>query len=163
MSKIKIIILFSIIFLINSEEQEYQYEQAYYSNSTNERSQDHHFKEDLKEYLIEKKLFDSEEPISRQEMRVIFLEIITRGEDEEDIEFFAQPLQELADYFVDSYYVNKKIVKGKEIYDLMDYKEISNKFQLMVKANPQYQIDNSTEEETQDDKRDEVGDPTTDI
>ena len=45
----------------------------------------------------------------------------------------------------------------------MDYKEISNKFQLMVKANPQYQIDNSTEEETQDDKRDEVGDPTTDI
>ena len=115
---IYIIILLSIIFITKQEEES--------------GKNDEEFQKYLKQYLIDKNLFDSEEPVKPEEMKKIFMDIITEGEYESNKEFYEGIFNELADYFVNSYYVNRKEIKGKQIYDLIDINQISEKYELMM-------------------------------
>ena len=100
-------------------------------------------------------------------MKKIFLEVITEGEAESSADYFGGIFNELADYFVNSYYVNKKEIKGKEIYDLIDINQISSKFEQMMGDNPYYNGmngDNTDDDENNDyDSRDDVGEATPDV
>jgi hypothetical protein len=100
-------------------------------------------------------------------MKKIFLEVITEGEAESSTEYFGGIFNELADYFVNSYYVNKKEIKGKEIYDLIDINQISERFEQMMGDNPYYNGMNSDivdDDENNDyDSRDDVGEATPDV
>ena len=115
---IYIIILLSLIFIIKAEEET--------GNEVEE------FRQYLKQYLIDKKLFDSEEPVKPAEMKKIFIDIITEGEYESNKEYNEEFFNEFVDYFVDSYYVNRKEIKGKQIYDLIDINQIYEKYELMM-------------------------------
>ena len=160
-----LLIIFSIFILTKSEEElendsnyDYDYDDGYSNN---------YFKESLKQYLIDKNLFESEEPVHPDQMKKIFLEVITEGEAESSTEYFGGIFNELADYFVNSYYVNKKEIKGKEIYDLIDINQISERFEQMMGDNPYYNGMNSDivdDDENNDyDSRDDVGEATPDV
>ena len=156
-----LIIIFSILFIAQSEEEieeisniESDYDDGYGYD---------YFKDNLKQYLIQRKLFDSEEPVQKKELKEIFLDVITEGNEESLGEYFQKLFNELADYFVDSYFVNRKEIKGKEIYDLIDINQISEKFQQMVGDNP-FNSDNYTDNENEDsNSMDEVGEATSDV
>ena len=156
-----LIIIFSILFIAQSEEEieeisniESDYDDGYGYD---------YFKDNLKQYLIQRKLFDSEEPVKKKELKEIFLDVITEGNEESLGEYFQKLFNELADYFVDSYFVNRKEIKGKEIYDLIDINQISEKFQQMVGDNP-FNSDNYTDNENEDsNSMDEVGEATSDV
>ena len=157
---IYLIIIFSIIFLTKCEEEieesniESEYDDGYGYD---------YFKDNLKQYLIQRKLFDSEEPVQKKELKEIFLDVITEGSEETLGDYFQKLFNELADYFVDSYFVNRKEIKGKEIYDLIDINQISEKFQQMVGDNP-FNSDNYTDNENEDSNSiDEVGEATSDV
>ena len=129
-----------------------------------------YFKESLKKYLVERNLFESEEPVSKEQMKKIFLEVITEGDYESSSEYFSGIFNELADYFVDSYFVNRKEIKGKEIYNLININHISDKFEQMLGNNQHFvNDDNSTnvndedEDNNEYDSRDDVGEPSPDV
>lgn len=124
-----IYILLSIIFITKAEEES--------------EKNDEEFQKYLKQYLIDKNLFDSEEPVKPEEMKKIFMDIITEGEYESNKEYYETIFSELADYFVNTYYVNRKEIKGKQIYDLIDINQISEKYELMMS----YYSEDSDEEE----------------
>ena len=157
-----LIIIFSILFIAQSEEEieeisniESDYDDGYGYD---------YFKDNLKQYLIQRKLFESEEPVQKKELKEIFLDVITEGNEESLGEYFQKLFNELADYFVDSYFVNRKEIKGKEIYDLIDINQISEKFEQMVGENPFNNQKNDTDKENENfDSMDEVGEPTPDV
>jgi len=157
-----LIIIFSILFIAQSEEEieeisniESDYDDGYGYD---------YFKDNLKQYLIQRKLFESEEPVQKKELKEIFLDVITEGNEESLGEYFQKLFNELADYFVDSYFVNRKEIKGKEIYDLIDINQISEKFEQMVGENPFNNQMNDTDNENENfDSMDEVGEPTPDV
>ena len=122
-----------------------------------------YFKNTLKEYLVEQKLFDSERVITRDEMKKIFIDVIFEGEPEGGPEFMKGVLEELTEYFINTYYKDRKEIKGKEIYDLIDIKEISMKFEQMIGENPYYNGNEDDMEENDYDSRDVVGDPSPDV
>ena len=127
----------------------------------------HYFKESLKEYLVEKKLFDSERAIQRDEMKKIFLDVITEGDADGSLDYMGGIFQDLTEYFVNTYYKDRKEIKGKEIYDLIDINQISSKFEQMMGDNPYYNGmngDNTDDDENNDyDSRDDVGEATPDV
>ena len=151
---IELLIFFSILLITKAEEE---------SDNDDEYGTDY-FKETLKQYLIGKNLFDSEEPVQPEEMKKIFLEVITEGEAESSADYFGGIFNELADYFVNSYYVNRKEIKGKQIYDLIDIEAISQKFEQMIGNNPQFYDNDGDDEENNDyDTRDDVCEATSDV
>ena len=157
------IILFSIL-LISKAEEEID-ENSDYDDGFGVD----YFKESVKQYLVDRNLFDSEELVQPEEMKKIFLEIITEGDYESSTEYFGGIFNELADFFVNSYYINKKEIKGKEIYDLIDINQISQKFEEMMGDNPNlngmygsdYMDDDN--ENNDYDSRDDVGESTSDV
>jgi hypothetical protein len=66
------------------------------------------------------------------------LEVITEGDYESSLEYFDGKFNELADYFVDSHFVNRKEIKWKEIYDLININHITDKFEQMLGNNPHF-------------------------
>ena len=162
--QIYLIIIFTIIFQSKCEEEPNELnKESELDDEYNSKS----FKKNLKEYLIEKKLFDSEELVKKEELKKIVLDNIFGGGEEIFGEYFQNIFKELADYFTDSYFENKKEIKGKEIYDLIDIKPITDKFVQMVANNTNFNrnmndtdIDNENEELN---SMDEVGEPTSDI
>ena len=104
-------------------------------------------------------------------MKKIFLEVVTEGDCESSLEYFGRILNELADYFVDSYFVNSKEIKWKEIYDLININHISDKFEQILGDNRHFAKDeNSTnindgedEYNNEYDSRDDVDEPNPDV
>ena len=162
--QIYLIIIFTIIFLSKCEEEPNELnKESELDDEYNSKS----FKKNLKQYLIEKKLFDSEEPVQKEELKKIVLDNIFENGEEVFGDYFTKIFNELADYFVDSYFKNRKEIKGKEIYDLIDIKPITDKFVQMVANNTNFNRNmNDTDIDSENEElnsMDEVGEPTSDI
>ena len=112
--------------------------------------EDHYFKLSLKEYLVENKLFESERVIEPDELKKIFLDVITDDGLENSPENMRKSLYELAEYFVERYYNEKKQIRGKDIYDLFDINDISAKFSDIVGDTINYNNDYNEEEDDLD-------------
>ena len=155
-----IIILLSLVFISKCEEDspEEDWEDDY---DYDDFEGDNYFKESLKEYLVENKLFDSDRLIKPDEMRKIFLEVISDGDPEGSPEYMEGIFHDLTEYFVNTYYKDRPEIRGKDIYDLIYINEISMKFEQMMGDNPYY--DGYDEEENDYDSRDVVGDPNPDV
>ena len=106
-----------------------------------------YFKSSLKEYLVKNKLFDSEKVIEPEEMKRIFLEVITEGDPETSTDHLSKIFNQLAEHFVERYYDEKKQIRGKDIYNLLDINEISIKFGEIVGENPLYDKYNEEEDD----------------
>ena len=193
MSKINIylyfLILLSIILIVKTDEikeeknSESQTEQKQEGESKPEQDidpddnnyydedGDQYFKESLKQYLVERNLFESDQLIQPEEMKKIFLEVITEGDAESSAEYFGGIFIELADHFVNEYYRERKEIRGKDIFELIDMEPISKKFEQLMSDNSkyngaddnnEYQDYNNYDNDYNDydyDYRDDVGEP----
>ena len=122
---------------------------------------DKYFKDFLKEYLMEHKLYKSKRLIKPAEMKTIFIEVIAQHEPDNTGLF-----KNLADYFVEKYYKENKEIKGKDIFNLFDINEISRKFEQLMAENPHFNPYEEEDEYNYDDgydTRDYFGDPSEDM
>ena len=159
--KLFLIILFLSLIFMSKCEDDFPEENLEDNYDYDDFDGQHYFKESLKEYLVEKKLFDSERAIQRDEMKKIFLDVITEGDADGSLDYMGGIFQDLTEYFVNTYYKDRKEIKGKEIYDLIDINQISEKFEVMMGNNPYFGF--GEEEENDYDSRDAIGEPNTDV
>ena len=119
-----------------------------------------YFKEIVMDYLKDKKLWNSDKLVKPEELREIFLDIVTDGEQYQDNKF-KETFEKLADFFINKYYKEKKEIRGKDIYDLIGITEISLKFEEFIddKSEDEYDED----EDDNYDNMDVVGEPNFDI
>ena len=134
------LIILSLFFLLKSEETPEPKLEPNENNNDEafEEDGDMYFKKTLKEYLVEKNLFESDRIIEPDEMKKIFLESVTEGDAESSAEYFGGIFIELADYFVNEYYKERKEIRGKDIYDLINLDPISKKFEQLMSDNSKY-------------------------
>ena len=114
------------------------------------REEGHYFKSSLKEYLLENKLFDSERVIEPDELKKIFLDVVTGDEPENSPDNMKKSLYELAEYFIERYYLEKKQIRGKDIYNLFNINDISAKFSDLVGDTYNYNDDYNEKEDDLD-------------
>ena len=145
-NKIFFFIIITIIFTIKCDSK---------SNSNDESYDEGHkqFKEQLKQYLIETKLLNSEKPIEREEMKKIFIDVMTEKDPQYIPEFLKAILDKLSKYFIDKYYKKKKIIRGKDLYDLIDIEPIAEKFQQLT-GSYDYDFDESEAENENEENND---------
>ena len=157
----QLIFIFSLLSLLlfgkclKRDEEDLSYDE--YSNK--------YFKDFLREYLMEHKLYKSKRLVNPAELKNIFIEVITQGEPDTSGLY-----KNLADYFVDKYYKENKEIKAKDIFKLFDIHEISQKFEQLMAENPDLNPYGYGKEEEDDydyddgyDSRDYIGDPSEDI
>ena len=154
-------ILFSIIFLIKCYENEMNNDIEDNSEEGYDEDFDENgfFRASLRQYLMEKNLINSDKLIEKEEMRTIFL--ITEGTPERVPSHLKKIFKKLAEHFVDVYYNDKKQIRGKDIYNLMDINEISMKFDEIAGSTPLY--DDYDEEEDDPNNTDSIGESKTEL
>ena len=141
-----LIVIYSLIFVVKTNiEDEINFSEEGFDYNYNE--EDYYFKSSLKEYLVENKLFESERVIEPDELKKIFLDVITDDGPENSPENMRKSLYELAEYFVERYYNEKKQIRGKDIYDLFDINDISAKFSDIVGNTLDYNDYNEEEDD----------------
>ena len=146
------LILFFLITLIKSEDEETTIDEGeemddyVYDNYDGEQ----YFKEIVKEYLERNNLWQNDKLIQPDELKKIFLDIISDGEEDSEPRF-KEAFDKLADFFIDKYYKEKKEIRGKDVYDLIGITEISLKFDEILGLR-------SEDDEDEDDDDDEDGD-----
>ena len=142
-------IIFSIVSILlllkinisSSTKQEEDYEKAaedYKNNYIKE------FKEKVKKYLTEKRLYKNESAlISKEEFRNIFRDIMSDGDDGNVSEGFGETFNSLTDLFVeDAFPEGVEYLKGSKIHNLFEYENIIDKFnKYMGKISKQYNPD----------------------
>ena len=151
-----IFLIFSLIFSSKSQDIHTLFEEE---DGIEDYDNDQFFKESLKEYLVENNLFESERVIKPDEMKKIFLEVLLNGEPDTPGEL-GRIIRHLAEYFVNTYYKDRKEIRAKEIYNLFDINEISDKFEQMA-GNGNLNEDDDSQNDY--DRRDAVGDPNPDV
>jgi len=119
------------------------------------------FKSSLKEYLLEKDLYDSNRPIKPNELRKIFLEVISEGDPKNIPSYLKNTFNKLAEHFIVKYYNENKQITGKDIINLFDINEINSQFDKIVGDTTLYDI--YGEEEDDQDNRDAIGEPKTEL
>ena len=137
---IYLLILFLIILLVKCHD--YDYDMIHYDDEEEDDYDDDDgyetFRKSLREYLTENKLIDSDKIIKPKRLKKIFLETVG----DTDVEGIPQKIKEiygeLADYFIEKYYTKKKEIRGKDIFKLFNFNEISLKLNELIQANPYY-------------------------
>ena len=96
----------------------------------------------LKNYLIQNNLWESERTIGQDEMKKIFYDLILEGASPDDIDDYIKYIyDELTYIFIKKYYKRKKVIKGKDIFDLININEISQKYYQLNGEIPYYDED----------------------
>ena len=115
-----IIIFISILSMLKTENLIYE-----------KYDEEQYFKELVKNCLIEKNLWESDKLIQPDEIRKLFIDIINEGE------YMDNKLKNVFDkvinYFIEKYYKEKKDIKGKDLYDLININELIRKFDDLIK------------------------------
>ena len=146
-----LLLILSLFFLTKSEETpEPKVEQDDNNNETFEEDGDLYFKKTLKDYLVEKNLFESDRIIEPDEMKKIFLESVTEGDAESAADYFGGIFIELADHFVNEYYKERKEIRGKDIYNIIELDPISKKFEQLMNDNSKYNGEEVNKENNND-------------
>ena len=151
--------LLSLLIIIskcaNDDEDDIDFSEEGFSNNTNEDEYGF-FKETLKNYLVANDLFDSDREIEPQELRAIFLDVISEGDADSTPPHLRTIFDQMADHFVERYYNDRKQIKGKDLYELFDINEIYGKFGEIVAETPLF--DDYNEELDDLDNRDSIMD-----
>ena len=145
-----ILIVITIIIFIKCENKTKSDKNNYFEGT-------YDFKDFVKEYLTEEKLINSERIIDRKEMEKIFIDILTEKDASYIPEFLKKILDKLRVYFLDKYQKKKKIIRGKDLYQLINIEEISTKFQ-QISSNPDFDFS-----ELDDDDEDEYEESDSDL
>ena len=124
--------------------------------------EDQYFKELIKDYLIKKNLWESEKLIQPDEIRKIFIDIINEGEEYKNNKLKIA-FDEVINYFIDKYYKEKKEIKGKDLYELININEVHLKFDELIKDKINDKEENENDLDEQFDKIDIIGEPNIDF
>ena len=160
----KMLILFnilSLILLIKCQDDNEFPEENLYDKFDDSFNDNDFFKSSLKDYLLEKDLFNNNRPIKPNELRKIFLEVISEGEPEKIPSYLKKTFNQLAEYFISKYYKEQKEITGKDIINLFDINEINSQFDKIVEDTTLNDI--FGEEEDDQDNRDAIGEPKTEL
>ena len=96
----------------------------------------------LKKYLISNNLFNNERIVEIGEMRKIFLDVMLEGASIDEIDNNTKEIyEELAKIFLQKYYKENEEIRGKDIYDLININEITQKFYELNGEVPLYDDD----------------------
>ena len=139
--------IISILFILivnissSSSKQEEDYEKAAedYKNSYIKE-----FKEKVKKYLTEKKLYKNESAlISKDEFKTIFKDIMSGGDEGNVSEGFGETFNSLTYFFIeDAFPEGVEYLKGSKIHTFFEYENIIDKFnKYMGKISKQYNPD----------------------
>ena len=156
-----LLIIISLILLNKSLDDDEFPEENSYDTFDDSFDDSAFFKSSLKEYLLEKDLYDSNRPIKPNELRNIFLEVISEGDPKNIPSYLKNTFNKLAEYFIVKYYNEKKQIIGKDIINLFDINEINSQFDKIVGDTTLYDI--YGEEEDDQDNRDAIGEPKTEL
>ena len=130
--------LLSIFFMIKSK-QEYIDELIENYDKKYEES----LKNYLKKYLIENNLFESDKIIKPEEFKKIFIKMMLEGSSIDEVDDYTREItKELANIFIEKYYKKKKEIRGKDIYDLININDITQKYYQLNGEIPIYDDDN---------------------
>ena len=154
-----LIILFSCISLYKCHYDyidDFENPEDYYedNNDFDDYSYYDNFNESLKNYLVDNGYFDSERLIEPYEMRKIVYEVISAGDPDRNNENMKKIFKELAEKFTEVYYNDKKQIRGKDIYDLINIDDIWTRFDdyLDLNSTDKFNFDEDDENDDLDDK-----------
>jgi len=93
-------------------------------------------------YLNNNNLISSDKLITENEMKKIIVEIMLEGLSPSEIEENILMLyKELADIFIEKYYKEKKDIKGKDLINIINIKELMQKYYELNGESPIYDDD----------------------
>jgi len=93
-------------------------------------------------YLNNNNLISSDKLITENEMKKIIVDIMLEGLSPSEIEENILMLyKELADIFIEKYYKEKKEIKGKDLINIIDIKELMQKYYELNGESPIYDDD----------------------
>ena len=130
-----IILLLILLSKISSKKKKQQ-QQDDYDDDEEEEDGYAPFRKTLRKYLKQNKLYKSSRLVERNELKRIFLDVVGDGGVEGTPKRVIEVFDKLADFFVDKYYNDKKEIKGKEVYKLFDFSEISLKLNDLMREMP---------------------------
>ena len=124
--------------------------------------EDQYFKELIKDYLLEKNLWENDKLINPDEIRKIFIDIINEGKEYKN-QKLKNAFEEVINYFIDKYYKEKKEIKGKDLYELIKINEVHLKFDELIKNKINDKEENENDLDKQFDNMDIIGEPNLDF
>ena len=90
-------------------------------------------------YLNNNNLISSDKLITENEMKKIIVDIMLEGLSPSEIEENILMLyKELADIFIEKYYKEKKDIKGKDLINIINIKELMQKYYELNRESPIY-------------------------
>ena len=93
-------------------------------------------------YLNNNNLISSDKLITENEMKKIIVDIMLEGLSPSEIEENILMLyKELADIFIEKYYKEKKDIKGKDLINIINIKELMQKYYELIGESPIYDDD----------------------
>ena len=115
------------------------------------------FNETLKDYLVENGYFDSERLIEPHEMKKIIYEVISDGDPDKNSEGVNNIFKQLAERFTEVYFNDKKQIRGKDIYGLINIDDIWERFDDYLDYNVSDKFDPFDDDENDDlDDKDDI-------
>ena len=93
-------------------------------------------------YLKNNNLISNEQFIQKNELKKIIVDILLEGTSPSDIEENTlMAYNELADIFIEKYYKEKKFIKGKDLINIINIKELIQKYYELNGESPIYDDD----------------------
>ena len=115
------------------------------------------FNETLKDYLVDNGYFDSERLIEPHEMKKIIYEVISDGDPDKNSEGVNNIFKQLAERFTEVYFNDKKQIRGKDIYGLINIDDIWERFDDYLDYNVSDKFDPFDDDENDDlDDKDDI-------
>ena len=148
--------LFSLLLLLKCKNKKQQKDD--YDDDEEEEDSYASFRKTLRKYLKKNKLYKSSRLVEPNELKRIFLDVVGDGGVEGTPKRVVEVFNKLADYFVDKYYRDKKEIKGKEVYKLFDFSEISLKLGDFMREMPPEDDEPMNNDDEFDDKYDYMDD-----
>ena len=107
------------------------------------------FNESLKNYLVENGYFESDRLIEPQELKKILYEVLSEGDPDKNSESVKKIFKQLAERFTDVYYNDKKQIRGKDIFGLINIDDIWARFDdyLDYNISGKYDFDDDDDED----------------
>ena len=160
MRKLSILLItfFSFLSLIKSHYDyydDYPYYDDYYDDYGDNNNYYTNFNETLKNYLVDNGYFDSDRVIEPYEMKKIIYEVITEGDPDKNSDEVNKIFKQLAERFTEVYYNDKKQIRGKDIYGIINIDDIWSKFNDYLDYNTNGQYDDFDDDDEENDDLDD--------
>ena len=141
MSKINIILIIFILFLNVHLITNKAYSIDDYLDNIDIKYEEY-LKKFFMNYLKNNNIISSEQFIQKNEMKKIIVDILLEGTSSSDIEENTlMAYNELADIFIEKYYKEKKFIKGKDLINIINIKELIQKYYELNGESPIYDDD----------------------